>query len=144
MGNVTNFGNKLFASKCMSEARYISFKVTESSYQIMAYKNVFFSDFDEQEYKIEKHNGERAFLLWGKIIFSVAQVAKTTKGGQLQRIRHCNDAVIIIDIIIIKTTKMMIDDDFSFCDRNEATSRLVCRVEKRNSPVRMSYSVAKI
>ena len=122
MGNVTNFGNKLFASKCVSEARYICFKVTESSYQIMAYKNVFFSDFDEQEYKIEKHNGERAFLLWGKIIFSVAQVAKTTKGGQLQRIRQHNDAV----IIFIKTTKMMIDDDFSFCDRNEATSRLGC------------------
>ena len=140
MGNVTNFGNKLLASKCVSEARYICFKVTESSYQIMAYKNVFFSDFDEQEYKIEKHNGERAFLLWGKIIFSVAQVAKTTKGGQLQRIRQHNDAV----IIFIKTTKMMIDDDFSFCDRNEATSRLVCRVEKRNSLVRMSYSVAKI
>ena len=122
MGNVTNFGNKLLASKCVSEARYICFKVTESSYQIMAYKNVFFSDFDEQEYKIEKHNGERAFLLWGKIIFSVAQVAKTTKGGQLQRIRQHNDAV----IIFIKTTKMMIDDDFSFCDRNEATSRLGC------------------
>ena len=122
MGNVTNFGNKLFASKCVSEARYICFKVTESSYQIMAYKNVFFSDFDEQGYKIEKHNGERAFLLWGKIIFSVAQVAKTTKGGQLQRIRQHNDAV----IIFIKTTKMMIDDDFSFCDRNEATSRLGC------------------
>ena len=122
MGNVTNFGNKLLASKCVSEARYICFKVTESSYQIRAYKNVFFSDFDEQEYKIEKHNGERAFLLWGKIIFSVAQVAKTTKGGQLQRIRQHNDAV----IIFIKTTKMMIDDDFSFCDRNEATSRLGC------------------
>ena len=105
MGNVTNFGNKLFASKCVSEARYICFKVTESSYQIRAYKNVFFSDFDEQGYKIEKHNGERAFLLWGKIIFSVAQVAKTTKGGQLQRIRHCNDAVIIIDTIIIRVRK---------------------------------------
>ena len=34
--------------------------------------------------------------------------------------------VIIIDFTIIKTTKMMIDDDFSFCDRNEATSRLGC------------------
>ena len=121
--------NYFLQSACLNLAVYVS----RQQNQILASKNVFFSDFDKQEYEIEEHNGERAFLLWGKIIFSVAQVAKTTKGGQLQRIRQYNDAVIII-IIIIKTTKMMIDDDFSFCDRNEATSRLVCRVGKSNSP----------
>ena len=128
--------NYLLQSACLKLTIYVS---RQHDY-LIRYKNVFFLDFDEQEYEIKKHNGERAFLLWGKIIFSVAQVAKTTKGGQLQRIRQHNDAV----IIFIKTTKMMIDDDFSFCDRHETTSRLVCKVEKRNSPVRMSYSVAKI
>ena len=93
--------NYLLQSACLKLTIYVS---RQHDY-LIRYKNVFFLDFDEQEYEIKKHNGERAFLLWGKIIFSVAQVAKTTKGGQLQRIRHCNDAVIIIDTIIIRVRK---------------------------------------
>ena len=124
--------NHFLQSACLNLAVYVS----RQQNQILASKNVFFSDFDKQEYEIEEHNGERAFLLWGKIIFSVAQVAKTTKGGQLQRIRQYNDAGIIIDliiiIIIIKTTKMMIDGDFSFCDRNNYYSLHLSRKKPEN------------
>ena len=47
---------------------------------------------DKMPVWLEKHDGERALILWRTIIFcfGVAQVTKATQGGQLQRIRQGN------------------------------------------------------